>query len=39
MFELNMHFKDEMIGTWQRFQRNVELSGTSNLVKFKVIDY
>ena len=30
VFELTMHFKHEMIGIWQRFQRNFELSGTSN---------
>ena len=30
MFELTVHFKHEMIGMWQRFQRNFELSGTSN---------
>ena len=30
MFELIMYFKHEMIGIWQRFQRNFELSGTSN---------
>ena len=26
MFELTMHFKHEMIGIWQRFQRNFELT-------------
>ena len=26
MFELTVHFKHEMIGIWQRFQRNFELS-------------
>ena len=30
MFELTMHFKPEIIAIWQRFQRNFELSGTSN---------
>ena len=30
MFKLTVHFKHEMIGIWQRFQRNFELSGTSN---------
>ena len=30
VFELTVHFKHEMIGIWQRFQRNFELSGTSN---------
>ena len=30
MFELTIHFKHEMIGIWQRFHRNFELSGTSN---------
>ena len=30
VFELNVHFKHEIIGMWQRFQRNFELSGTSN---------
>ena len=30
MFELTMHFKHEMIGIWQRYHRNFELSGTSN---------
>ena len=29
-FELTIHFKHEIIGIWQRFQRNFELSGTSN---------
>ena len=28
--ELTTHFKNEMIGIWQRFQRNLELSRTSN---------
>ena len=26
MFELTMHFKHEVIGIWQRFQRNFELT-------------
>ena len=26
MFKLTMHFKHEMIGIWQRFQRNFELT-------------
>ena len=26
MFELTMHFKHEIIGMWQRFQRNFELT-------------
>ena len=26
MFELTVHFKHEMIGIWQRFQRNFELT-------------
>ena len=30
MFELTVDFKHEMIGIWQRFQGNFELSGTSN---------
>ena len=30
VFELTVHFKHEIIGIWQRFQRNFELSGTSN---------
>ena len=30
VFELTMHFKHEMIEIWQKFQRNFELSGTSN---------
>ena len=30
MFELTVHFKHEMIGIWKRFDRNFELSGTSN---------
>ena len=30
IFELTVNFKHEMIGIWQRFQRNFELSGTSN---------
>ena len=30
MFELTVHFKHKMVGIWQRFQRNFELSGTSN---------
>ena len=30
VFELTINFKHEMIGIWQRFQRNFELSGTSN---------
>ena len=27
VFELTMHFKHEIIGIWQRFQRNFKLSG------------
>ena len=30
VFKLILHFKHEMIGIWQRFHRNLELSGTSN---------
>ena len=30
VFELTVHIKHEIIGMWQRFQRNFELSGTSN---------
>ena len=30
VFELIVYFKHEMIGIWERFQRNFELSGTSN---------
>ena len=30
VFKLTVHFKHEMIGIWQRFHRNFELSGTSN---------
>ena len=30
VFKLTVHFKHEMIGIWQRFQRNFDLSGTSN---------
>ena len=30
VFKLTTHFKHEMIGIWQRFNRNFELSGTSN---------
>ena len=30
VFELTVHFKHEMIGFLPKFQRNFELSGTSN---------
>ena len=30
VFEFTMHFKHEMIGIWQRLNRNFELSITSN---------
>ena len=30
VFELSVIFKHEMIGIWQRFERNFELSGTLN---------
>ena len=31
MFELTMHFKHDMIGIWQRFQRNFELNGINRV--------
>ena len=30
MFKLTTYFKHEMIGIWQKFQRNVKLSETLN---------
>ena len=30
VFKLTVQFKHEMIGIWQRFHRNFELSGTLN---------
>ena len=34
MFELTVHFKHEIIGIWQRFIRNFELSGTAVIFTF-----
>ena len=33
MFKLTMHFKHEMIGIWQRFQRNFEVELRINRVR------
>ena len=37
VFELTVHFKHEMIGIWQRFQRNFELSGTDEIFSRDVL--
>ena len=33
-----MHFKHEMIGIWQKFQRNFELSGELTVFELTVPD-
>ena len=33
MFKLTIHFKHEMIGIWQRFQRNFEVELRINRVQ------
>ena len=36
MFKLTMHFKHEMIGIWQRFQRNFEFKWNFELTVFEL---
>ena len=36
MLELTVHFKHGMIGIWQRFLRNFELSGNFELTVFEL---